>query len=233
MKKLLLLSALALGAMSVSAQSFGDYFKVSFEGKEVSNGETINVLEPEFSDEWGDAWAAHIKVVNVQNEYRPVYGEAVYVVPATRSLLLSEENGARGQICFEGGGKNGEIGNCLGNGNEYSLGATFVNIPAAGTDTFAWAVDLNYDMANLQNPVTFRLNMIAANGDADIENGCEIIDDAEFSLNIVFGGDTAVATIGAENGVAEYYNMQGMRVANPEKGLYIVKQGNKVTKRVF
>ena len=36
-----------------------------------------------------------------------------------------------------------------------------------------------------------------------------------------------------ENAPVEYYNLQGVRVANPEKGLYIVKQGNKVEKRVI
>lgn len=34
-----------------------------------------------------------------------------------------------------------------------------------------------------------------------------------------------------ENAPVEYYNLQGVRVASPEKGLYIVKQGNKVEKR--
>ncbi|MBO5249833.1 MAG: hypothetical protein J6B15_03705, partial [Muribaculaceae bacterium] len=28
----------------------------------------------------------------------------------------------------------------------------------------------------------------------------------------------------------EYYNLQGVRVANPENGIYIVRRGNKVTK---
>ncbi len=32
------------------------------------------------------------------------------------------------------------------------------------------------------------------------------------------------------NATAEYYNLQGVRVANPEAGLYIRRQGNNVTK---
>ena len=31
---------------------------------------------------------------------------------------------------------------------------------------------------------------------------------------------------------AEYYNLQGIRVANPEHGIYIVKKGNTTTKHV-
>ena len=32
---------------------------------------------------------------------------------------------------------------------------------------------------------------------------------------------------------AEYYNMQGIRVAEPTTGLYIVRQGNKVSKQLI
>ncbi len=47
-------------------------------------------------------------------------------------------------------------------------------------------------------------------------------------------GGSSVAEIAAdENAPVEYYNLQGVRVANPENGLYIVKQGSKVTKRII
>ncbi len=36
-----------------------------------------------------------------------------------------------------------------------------------------------------------------------------------------------------ENAPVEYFNLQGVRVANPENGLFIVKQGNKVSKQVI
>lgn len=45
---------------------------------------------------------------------------------------------------------------------------------------------------------------------------------------------TSVDTIGIDNNApAEYYNLQGVRVSNPEKGLYIVRQGDKVSKQVI
>ncbi|MDE6197590.1 MAG: Ig-like domain-containing protein [Muribaculaceae bacterium] len=37
-------------------------------------------------------------------------------------------------------------------------------------------------------------------------------------------------TVAADNAPVEYYNLQGVRVANPENGLYIRRQGNKVSK---
>ena len=47
------------------------------------------------------------------------------------------------------------------------------------------------------------------------------------------GGVEGVAADLEENAPVEYYNLQGMRVANPSNGLFIVKQGKKATKQVF
>lgn len=47
---------------------------------------------------------------------------------------------------------------------------------------------------------------------------------------------TSISAVEAEavEGPAEYYNLQGMKVANPAAGqIYIVKEGSKVSKRVF
>ena len=42
-----------------------------------------------------------------------------------------------------------------------------------------------------------------------------------------------VSEIAAENAPAEYFNLQGVRVENPTSGLYIVRQGNKVSKVIL
>lgn len=56
----------------------------------------------------------------------------------------------------------------------------------------------------------------------------------EYNLPMLYkkAGDSAVATIEADdvNAPVVYYNLQGQRVANPENGLYIRVQGNKVEK---
>lgn len=55
-----------------------------------------------------------------------------------------------------------------------------------------------------------------------------------FALYYIGTSSTGVANIGAdENAPVEYYNLQGMRVANPEKGIFIKRQGNKATKVVL
>lgn len=52
----------------------------------------------------------------------------------------------------------------------------------------------------------------------------------EFTLNMNYDSN-AVDEIGAaDNAPAVYYNLQGVEVANPENGIFIRRQGNKVTK---
>lgn len=48
-------------------------------------------------------------------------------------------------------------------------------------------------------------------------------DDLQTSVNEIIVSD--------ENATIEYYNLQGMKVTDPENGLYIVRQGNKVSKK--
>ena len=44
---------------------------------------------------------------------------------------------------------------------------------------------------------------------------------------------TGIESVETEVDPVEYYNLQGVRVANPDKGLYIVKQGKKVSKVIL
>lgn len=58
---------------------------------------------------------------------------------------------------------------------------------------------------------------------------------AQFKLPVVYILDKAgVAGVDAdENAPVEYYDLQGRRVANPEKGLYIKRQGSKAVKVIL
>ncbi|MDE6071823.1 MAG: hypothetical protein K2G53_04645 [Muribaculaceae bacterium] len=54
------------------------------------------------------------------------------------------------------------------------------------------------------------------------------------NIKVYSGDESSVAEIAVdENAPVEYYNLQGVRVANPANGLYIVKQGNKVSKQII
>lgn len=78
---------------------------------------------------------------------------------------------------------------------------------------------------------------VDANGDANMD--IDVIWDAtELNLGMVpikvtFKGKVVAGVadiIVDENAPVEYYDLRGVRVANPENGLYIRRQGNKVTK---
>ena len=47
------------------------------------------------------------------------------------------------------------------------------------------------------------------------------------------GGESGLAAIAADTEAPVYYNLQGMMVENPTSGLYICKQGSKVTKVIL
>ena len=85
------------------------------------------------------------------------------------------------------------------------------------TVTIGYHKDLNQN--NYANPVfDFKL---------------EYFDPNYSGYDVTGGSGVADLVVEDENAPVEYYNLQGIRVANPENGLYIVKQGNKVTKRII
>ena len=68
------------------------------------------------------------------------------------------------------------------------------------------------------------------------------LQDVNLTLNYVVNANSATLTIQDQSGVenviidsnapAEYFNLQGVRVDNPTSGLYIVRQGGKVSKQI-
>lgn len=63
------------------------------------------------------------------------------------------------------------------------------------------------------------------------EWGVQSIDGAKAASAFAVGALSGIETIGADNAAAvEYFNLQGVKVANPESGLYIRRQGSKVEK---
>ena len=50
------------------------------------------------------------------------------------------------------------------------------------------------------------------------------------TLSVTEGTVGIDSVVAEENAPAVYYNLQGVKVANPENGVYVVRQGNKVSK---
>lgn len=55
---------------------------------------------------------------------------------------------------------------------------------------------------------------------------------ADFKLEVVGEGGSVEGIEAATDSAVEYYNLQGVRVANPENGIFIRRQGSKATKVV-
>ena len=80
----------------------------------------------------------------------------------------------------------------------------------------------------------------ASEEDQPVENHPKLILDRGGTTKITTdentfrGQTTGIEDIAADGSEAEYFNVQGMRVANPVKGeVYIVRQGTKATKVRF
>ncbi len=95
------------------------------------------------------------------------------------------------------------------------------------------------DGYNLVDPVDPVVGKFDANGVLTVADWM-LIDDYYLEPFVCDGktvctpaGSSSVSNIEVENAQAVYYNLQGQRVANPSKGIYIRRQGSKVSKVVL
>ena len=93
--------------------------------------------------------------------------------------------------------------------------------------------------------VALKAGATAANWDNKQEQTADLIYDGENNLYLVESSTwskfvasendnpTAIETVGADAATAVYYNLQGMKVANPENGIFVKVQGNKAVKVIL
>lgn len=65
-----------------------------------------------------------------------------------------------------------------------------------------------------------------------VVNGNEA-DPFTFTVNMLYDPESGVDGITADDAAPVYYDLNGRQVLNPEKGIYIKKQGNNVTKVIL
>lgn len=80
------------------------------------------------------------------------------------------------------------------------------------------------DQIKVGDAVTVYGKLVDYNGTKEMNSGNYIV---------VINGVSGVENVAAENAPVEYFNLQGVRVANPENGLFIRRQGNTVSKVVI
>ncbi|MBD5289361.1 MAG: hypothetical protein HDS26_01595 [Bacteroides sp.] len=243
MKKLLLFGALGAMALGMQAQSFGDYFKVVYNGQEVENGGTIVVSEgtitdwnaedgilpgdPDYNEDdiYLDMADVYIHVENKENETRCVQVGYYYSEPTKADWPRGLGSA---QFCYENAV--GRPGNCLG--IEFPMVA--LNAPEAGAAApLEWHCTRgDIKQAYYGTETTLRIYMQACEGDA--QSDYEPIDDADFTMYIKYSyGEGSVSELTHSNAAAEYYTLDGRRLTQaPAAGLYIERRGGKVTKRL-
>lgn len=106
-------------------------------------------------------------------------------------------------------------------GKERESAAAFVNEPAK------WRQGVEFEITEDNTKVWVGLAK-DANSPAQYWNPF-----ADFKLEVVDGSAVEGIEAVENNAAPEYYNLQGVRVANPQGGIFIVREGNKVSKRVI
>ncbi|MDE6083176.1 MAG: hypothetical protein K2G11_01685 [Muribaculaceae bacterium] len=213
MKKLLLLSALAVAACSANAEGFGDYFKMTYNGEELTEGKEIVVTHHD-----GYAYGCIIPIENLQGKKATLFGAMEYTgQPSYEMIQANRAEWGFPMFCGD---------TCPGmtavNAGQYNY-----EIPAESNPLKTWQIHLNCDTP-LSNISKYNLFF------APLDDNGERIDGAELNVTLIFGdGNNAVGEINVADEAPVYFNLQGQKVDNPENGIYLVKRAGKVTKEVI
>ena len=140
--------------------------------------------------------------------------------PATAVELTKDGNLFYGEVTFTGAGD----------------GYSYFAIAGAKGD---WTMVNANRFAPVAGEVAFNLDEKVEFGKG--EAAFKVVAEGTYFINVDFDSMTVwvsstpagVESIEIENAPAVYYNLQGIEVANPQNGLYIVKQGNKVSKQLI
>lgn len=233
MKKLLLFSAATLVCLGASAQTFGEIFEVTDEnGQVLESGATI------VCDTYINSWAMIPDAVNLEagvdfyakniNEepYKLAY-EFYRSVPSIEEVPAGEGGFGAYQACYEY--INPSVpGNCTGANDGETKNEE--NLPDVQVDQ-TFKVAFHQEGFTSLDPVTVHFTFYVIEAEERLEG-------ATFDIDIKFTHTyditNGVSGINAEAADCEYYNMQGVRVANPIAGqLYIVRQGGKTAKLIL
>ncbi len=226
MKKLLLCAAIAAASMSANAASFSDYFNVTYEGQPVSDGQTITINTywdpivkdyPELGDDpdWDYTYQSEAKII-VNNKSNETH-DFVAVLARTEPAISGEFPSIGSPLGW------GQI--CAGV-NCYTIINDVCTTPTNSIKpNETYELDIHQNEIKVLTPVTFSLKLNTPNADE-----CVVYFKFTHEQDITL----AVDGIEADSALEEYFNLQGVKVANPEKGnIYIVRKGSKVSKRLF
>lgn len=165
----------------------------------------------------------------------PETPEALYIIGNIKDLDWNPANGIAGVETEKGSGIFTFTGIELVNETAYF---TFVNIKTDdwgtindGTHRYGPAAGQNAALTVGDKEVKFQL---AGDASFNIAGGLYdfTVDFNTWTFSVV-ANTSGVSSINTENAPVEYYNLQGVKVANPQNGVYIIRQGNTTKKAVI
>ncbi|MDE6478957.1 MAG: hypothetical protein K2L45_01705 [Muribaculaceae bacterium] len=232
MNKFLLSAALVAVCASASAEDFSKLFKITYNGETVESGQTVtdgcyyDPILKEYPELAGDDWdgnyesKAEIFATNISEEPLRLEFRMRNVAPTAEEF---EANSALGftQLCFFN--QNGE-GNCIL--PDFDFNSETPKDPVSAEEYMRFDVE-HKNFTDL-TPVIVKLEMRVTDEGKEIAN-------AHIFVNFTNKTDITMAVDGIQaESSSEFYTIQGMRVAEPQKGqIYIERKGSKVTKRIF
>lgn len=227
MKKLFILLFIVSLPLIIKAE-YSDYYRVYFNGLEVSNEETIVCNNAYIKDKNGQPvliFEADINVVN-QLPFSNLNRALIEYtdMPSYDEWLENKKEWGSVRLCYHGGDANGEMASCMGTGG-------IVRIPDNSFDCFNWEIHLENVPENVKSKYKFILR--AADGELQWDN-YEYYPDSEFYMNIIFDFpiDASVKNSYIEINEPKFYTISGIPVTSPTTGLFIEKIGSK-TKKIF
>lgn len=232
MKKLLLSVALTALAAGASAQSFGDFFKVSYNGKDYQPGETIVVPtaagEADPDDPELTNYFFSVLVTNLDDTERTIEVDYRYLNPAA-----AEDGYGYPQLCYEQA-YNVNTNPFLSPSGCLATMPCNIRLGVNENSREPLSLDIHQEGCEPGKVSTFKLTLTALDDLPDPNAGWKYVEEicapAVFTIQIG-GEDSGVAQVAIDpNAPKTYYDLQGRKVANPTPGLYIVKQGEKAVK---
>ena len=214
--------------------------------------EVVEPEEPEEPEFVGKTWTVNLKSgeVDDNNGYIATFSASVavtlpedvtaYVV--TRTLLsyiyTSEVSGKTipantGVILFSENGGNITITEAAANATVAKISTN--KLIATGDNSVKTSSNKCFVLQEKSGSMTFvkvSKNTTVAANTAYLE-GSSWYSSMKLSVDNENPEVSGVEGVEAENAEVEYYNLQGVKVENPEKGIFIKKQGNKTTKVIL
>lgn len=248
MKKSLLALLLLGAASAVSAQTLTDYFTVSYHGEEIKEGDIVYITErfdegvdeeedPETHEtvlkHLGFSYISHISMVNKTDKPMACSAVFLYDNPTKDEINANPDFWGSPSMCFSGATSvNGSAQNSCLNAGPMNAGAGTVWVPAKGKDTFSWEPHLDFAAGDAVSTYTMVIEPLI--GDSEIISELEVGEPLTFKICYCAEKPNGVESVIIDNNQAPvYYDLQGKRVANPSKGLYIRVANGKALKVIL